>query len=168
MTGEKLDMRGHMTMLDGSHVALSQEEITSLLDMVEITREQQAIAFPTTHDALRGFIDVEERMRELGWKKSIFNLEDGDELAVCEYGSTGIFNAFWYEPYLHYCDCVSSMGKVFIKRVADLTLIEGEQMKKCSDDHAVFMEAQTLSMQRLHAIMGGEYDGMIKQADGVE
>ena len=153
MTGEKLDMRGHKTLPDGTRVALSQEEITSLLDMVEITRERQAIAFPTTHDALRGFIDVEKRMSELGWRKVIFNLEDGAELAVCEYQSTGIFNAFWHKPYLHYCDCVSNMGKVFIKRVSDLTPIEAEQMKKCSEDHAVFMEAQTLSMQRLQAFM---------------
>ena len=141
--------RGWKTMLDGSRVPLSETECSDLIRWVENKRAEQAAAYPTTHAALRAYIDADERMRALGWCSMIFGLEDGDEVAVAERGSTGIFRAVWVRPYLHYQDCVSSAGKHFVKRIADLTPDEVETMDRCEADHKEFMEAQTKTMQSL-------------------
>lgn len=144
---------GWKTMLDGSRVPLSETEISDLSRWVENKRAEQAAAYPTTHSALRAYIDADARMRDLGWVSTIFDLDDGAELAVAERGSTGIFRAVWVKPYLHYHDCVASMGKNFIKRIADLTPDEAETMARCEADHLKFMEAQTKTMQALQAFM---------------
>jgi len=144
---------GRKTMLDGSRIPLSETEISDLSRWRENKRAEQAAAYPTTHSALRAYIDADERMRDLGWVSTIFNLDDGAELAVAERGSTGIFRAVWVKPYLHYHDCVASMGKNFIKRIADLTPDEAETMARCEADHLEFMEAQTKTMQALQAFV---------------
>ena len=145
--------RGWKTMLDGSSIPMSEDEAANLWRIVEQKRAEQAAAYPTTHSALRAYIDADERMRDLGWVSTIFNLDDGAELAVAERGSTGIFRAVWVKPYLHYHDCVASMGKNFIKRIADLTPDEAETMARCEADHLEFMEAQTKTMQALQAFV---------------
>ena len=144
---------GWKSMLDGSRVPLSETEISDLSRWLERKRAEQAAAYPTTHSALRAYIDADERMRDLGWVSTIFNLDDGAELAVAERGSTGIFRAVWVKPYLHYHDCVASMGKNFIKRIADLTPDEVETMDRCEADHKEFMEAQTKTMQALQSFV---------------
>ena len=141
--------RGWKTMLDGSRIPMSEDEAANLWRIVEQNRAEQAAAYPTTHSALRAYIDADERMHDLGWRSTIFDLEDGDEVAVAERGSTGIFRAVWVKPYLHYQDCVSSAGKHFVKRIADLTPDEVETMDRCEADHKEFMEAQTKTMQSL-------------------
>jgi len=145
--------RGWKTMLDGSRVPLSETECSDLIRWVENKRAEQAAAYPTTHAALRAYIDADERMRDLGWRSTIFDLEDGDEVAVAERGSTGIFRAVWVKPYLHYQDCVSNMGKHFVKRVDDLTEDEAETMDRCEADHKEFMKAQTKTMQALQSFV---------------
>jgi len=95
-------------------------------------------------------------MSDLGWRKSMFRLEDGTELALCEQGSTGIFRAFWNKPYLHYQDCVASMGKHYIKPISDLTPDERAKMDECADRHAEFMVHHTKQMQALSALLSPE------------
>ncbi len=145
--------RGWKTMLDGSRIPMSEDEASNLWNIVEQKQAEQAAAYPTTHSALRAYIDADERMRDLGWRSTIFDLEDGDEVAVAERGSTGIFRAVWVKPYLHYHDCVSNMGKHFVKRVADLTEDEAETMARCEADHLEYMRAQTKTMQTLQSFM---------------
>ena len=145
--------RGWKTMLDGSRIPMSEDEASNLWNIVEQKQAEQAAAYPTTHSALRAYIDADERMRDLGWRSTIFDLEDGDEVAVAERGSTGIFRAVWVKPYLHYQDCVSNMGKHFVKRVDDLTEDEAETMARCEADHLEYMQAQTKTMQTLQYFM---------------
>ena len=147
--------RGWKTMIDGSRIPMSEDEASNLWNIVEQKRAEQAAAYPTTHSALRAYIDADERMRDLGWRSTIFDLEDGDEVAVAERGSTGIFRAVWVKPYLHYQDCVSNMGKHFVKRIADLTPDEVETMDRCEADHLEYMQAQTKKMQTLQSFMEG-------------
>lgn len=146
-------INGWKTALDGTRTQLTKDEGAELWRMVEDSRARQAAAYPTTHDALRAYIDADERMRDLGWVRTIFNLADGAEVAIAERGSTGIFRGFWSKPYLHYCDCVSHMGKHFLKRIGDLTPDELATMERCEADHKVMMEAETKAMQRLQAFM---------------
>lgn len=147
---------GWKTMMDGTRVQITESEAAELWAAIERTEAQQAADYPTTYSALCAHIDADERLQKLGWKKHIFNLTDGEELALIEWGSTGIFRATWKKPCLLYHDCVAQMGKVFIKRVSDLTDDERDRMEKCSADHAEFMKHQHERMSRVAEVMMGE------------
>lgn len=158
--GEKQFVSGWKTLADGTREPMTANEADALMRHVEEKQAQQAKAYPTTYHALRAYIDAEERMRALGWRTNIFDLQEGDELAVAERGSTGIFRAFWQKPYIHYHDCVSQMGKHYIKRVSDLSPDELATMERCSADHAEFMRHQVDTMARLQSIVdSGDGDG---------
>ena len=133
---------------------------TALFELAEESERKRAAAFPTTLDALGAFCDADQRMKDLGWHKSIFGLEDGAELALAEIGSTGVFRAVWCKPYLHYQGCVASMGKSFIKPIADLTPDERAKMEECEANHAEFMEHQIGMMQALSEIYASDDEGM--------
>ena len=147
---------GWKTLADGTREPMAADEADALMRYVEEKRAQQAQAYPATYDALRAYIDAEERMRALGWRTHIFDLQDGDEVAVAERGSTGIFHGFWQKPYIHFHDCVGAMGKHFIKRVSDLSPDEVETMKRCSADHAEYMENHVERMARLQDAIDGQ------------
>ena len=142
--------RGYKTMLGGSRVEMSASEIDHLEKHIADQDKRRAEAFPTTLAALGAFIDADQRLTALGWKKYTFGFDDGTELAIIERGSTGIFYGFWNKPYFHYADCVSPIKDgVFWKLIADLTDDERLQMNKCSADHGKFMKAQTWSFQAI-------------------
>lgn len=156
MTDSKF-VSGWKTMLNGDREPMTSGEADAIMDFVEAARTKQAAAYPTTYDTLRAFIDADERMRDLGWKTYIFDLVDGEEVAVAERGSTGIFHASWVKPYLHFHDCVGAMGKHFIKRIADLSPDELATMNRCSADHAEYMRHQCDRLARLQSAVE-EYD----------
>lgn len=147
---------GWVTNLDGSRTPLTADDADALMAGVRESERLRAEAYPSTIDALRAFLDADQRMSDLGWRKSMFRLEDGTELALCEQGSTGIFRAFWNKPYLHYQDCVASMGKHYIKPISDLTPDERAKMDECADSHAEFMVHHTKQMQALSALLSPE------------
>lgn len=140
---------GWKTMLDGTRVPITSEEADELWRLIEAGRARQAAAYPTTHDTLRAFIDADERMADLGWRRTILDLQNDEEVAVAERGSTGIFRAVWQKPYLHYQGCVSSLGKHFMKRIADLSEDEFKRMEQCEADHAEFMKHHMNSLAQL-------------------
>lgn len=151
---------GWKTGIDGSRTPITEGECADLIAMVEESERKRAAAFPKTLDALRAFLDADQRMKDLGWRKSIFGLEDGAELALAEIGSTGVFRAVWCKSYLHYQGCVASMGKSFIKPIADLTPDERAKMEECEANHAEFMEHQTGRMQALSEIYASDDEGV--------
>lgn len=140
---------GWKTMLDGTRVPLTEQEADGLWRRMQDAEERRAAAYPTTRDALKAHLDADQRMRDLGWSKTIIGLSEGEEIAVAEWGSTGIFRGFWSKPYLHYADCVASSGKHFIKRMADLTDDEREHMDRCTEDTKRLIDAETERFQRL-------------------
>jgi hypothetical protein len=148
--------RGWKTLLDGTRIPITEDEGKQLWQMIQDQEARQAAAYPTTQSALRAYIDADSRMKALGWTGTIFNLEDGAEVAIAERGSTGIFRGIWHKPYLYYQDCVSHMGKNFIKRVEDLTPDEAAKMEECEADHRSFMANQTKSLQGLQNLLDGD------------
>jgi hypothetical protein len=154
MTGKKTFKGGWKTMLNGSRVPVTEDEAEDLWKCVEEGQKRRAERYPETLDALTAFIDADQRLTDLGWKKYSFGLEEGVELAVIEKGSTGIFEGFWQKPYFHYADYVASVGKVLWKPVADLTASERARMDKCSADHAIFMEGQLKSLASIYEVVG--------------
>lgn len=140
-------VRGWATLADGTRIETTADDAAEMWKMFEAIKAKRAAAYPTTHDALCAFLDATERMRDLGWRTAIFGVEDGDEFAIAEQGSTGIFRAVWIEPYLHYQDCVAHMGEHYIKRLADLTDAERLKMVECESSHAEFRAHHTKAMQ---------------------
>lgn len=140
---------GWKTMLDGTRVPLTEQEAGGLWRRIQDDDERRAAAYPTTHDALKAHLDADQRMRDLGWSKTIIGLAEDEEIAVAEWGSTGIFRGFWRKPYLYYADCVASSGKRFIKRIVDLSDDEREQMDRCTEDTKRMIDAETKMFQRL-------------------
>lgn len=155
MTKKKTFIHGWKTMTDGSRTPMTEDEANEIWQDVEEQEKRRADQMPETMDALRAFIDADQRLTELKWKKHSIGIEEGTEVAVVENGSTGIFRGVWSKPYFHYADCVSSAGKVWWKPVADLTEAERAWMEKCGADHAAFMDAQMKSFARIHEIMVG-------------
>jgi hypothetical protein len=133
---------GHMTMKDGSHRALSADEDEALWWAMERSAEDRARLMPTSDDAMRVIFDAQQRMKALGWRKGlgIIGVKRGDECAVREDGSTGIWSG-WVDQdgkYVNYCDCVSDPRKVWLKPLADLTEDERTKMAECDKDNREF------------------------------
>lgn len=140
---------GWKTLLDGTREPITEAEADCLWRAVEEADKRRAEIFPTTVDALRGFIDAEQRMKSLGWKSHSFGVQDGAELAVCQKGSTGIWRAFYQKPYVHYSGCVGQLTELFWKEVGDLTQDELAHMERCDADAKNMMEVEIGRLQRM-------------------
>jgi len=166
MDKRKTFIGGWKTLNDGSRVPVSESEAAEFWELAERIDADRAAAFPTTVDALRGVISAKERLKALGWKQTIFGLENDAEVALAELGSTGIFRAVWQKPYLHYCDCVAEMGRHYIKPIADLTPDELATMDRCSRDHDEWMQAQSAMYARLADAMADEAEATAPDQTG--
>lgn len=151
-------VHGWKTHLDGTREQLTEDDAANLWAAVKQSRDKQAELMPTTYDALRAFIDADERLSDLKWRKYIFDLADGEGVALIERGSTGVFRAVWQKPYLYYQGCVGKMGDGWIKRLAGLTDDERTRMDQCEERHREFMVHETANMQRMQAFMGAASD----------
>lgn len=143
--GKPEDYHGHKTMLDGSHVPLTADEVKAIWDAVEAAKAKRIADMPTARDALQALIRADERLRDLGWwKGGGLRLKRGDECAVAEFGSSGIFRG-WIDQggeYVHYADCVSDPRKCWLKPLADLTDDERAHMEECDRREAQAHEAE--------------------------
>lgn len=125
---------GHKTMPDGTHVLLTEDEAAELWQHIEDAQARRAQEMPTAQDALRVMIAAQQRMQELGWwKGGGLRVKRGDECAVAETGSTGVFRGRLdgEREYVHYGDCVSDPRKCWLKPLADLTDDERAYMDEC-------------------------------------
>jgi hypothetical protein len=136
---------GHKTLIDGSHVPLTEGEADALWKAIEAARERRAQAMPTAESALSAMCDAKQRMQELGWwQGGGLKVKRGDECAVAEFGSTGIWTG-WIDTegkYLHYCDCVADPRKAWLKPLSDLTPEERAHMDKCNEWERQASEAE--------------------------
>lgn len=140
---------GHKTLLDGSHVPLTEEEAESIWSAVEEARAKRAEQMPTAVEALRALIDAEDRLRELGWSRGGgLRVRKGDECAVAEQGSTGMWKGRLDTDgrYVHFGDCVSAPRKTFLKPLSDLSEEERRHMEQCDRREA---EAYAAMLQRM-------------------
>lgn len=139
------EYHGHMTHKDGSHTALSEEEAAALWASFEKHDAEMATLMPQAWDALSAIGRAEERLRKLGWRKGGgLSVKKGDECAVIEFGSTGMWSG-WLDDdrkYVHYSGCVSSPEKVWLKPLAELNDEERAHMVYCDKDSAEYMEGE--------------------------
>ncbi len=136
---------GHKTMIDGSHEPLTQTEAEALWEHVRQRKAQREVAMPTAESALSQFIEAKQRLQELGWwQGGGLRVKRGDECAVAEFGSSGIFRG-WIDDegkYVHYADCASDPRKCWLKPLADLTEDERKHMEECEAREKIAHEAE--------------------------
>jgi len=144
----KPEYYGHKTMVDGSRIPLTKDEAEALIRSVEDADARRAQQMPTARDALAMLISSEQRLKDLGWwKGGGLRVKRGDECAVAETGSTGI----WHGrvdvegTYVHYCDCVASPRERWLKPLSELTDEERAHMLACDLREA---EAHKAEMDR--------------------
>lgn len=129
------DYHGYATLDDGAHVPLSREEAEALWRAAEDAKNRSAEAMPTTADALRVMQDGWSRLRDLGWREAQYCPKDSTPFAVIQYGSTGIFEAWyvgdWPDGRVYCCDYLSHPHGMLFKPLADLTDAERALMDEC-------------------------------------
>lgn len=142
---------GHKTLIDGSHVPLTKDEAEGLWKMVEEMRAKRAETMPTAEDALSQLIAAKERLNELGWWEGGLRVRAGDECAVAQTGSTGMWKGWVDEErkYVHHGDSVNSPRDVWLKPLAELTVDERAHMDACDKNEA---EAYAAEMGRYAAM----------------
>ena len=144
---------GHKTMLDGTHAPLSKDEADAIWKSIEEASEKRALEMPTAQGALRVLIAATQRLQELGWwEGGGLRIKRGDECAVAETGSTGMWRGRLDADgkYVHYSDCVSDPRKCWLKPLADLTDDERAWMEECDRREADAYEAMIARYASLH------------------
>lgn len=86
---------GHMTMQDGSHVALTADQAKDLWAAMEASNQRRAEKLPDVETALRAMGEAYFRLQELGWRDATYCPKDGSPFEVIEAGSTGIHRAHY-------------------------------------------------------------------------
>jgi hypothetical protein len=143
-------------MVDGSHVLMTKDEATALMKAIKDAGDKRARDMPTARDALTAMIAAEQRMEDLGWWKGPgLHIKRGDECAVAETGSTGIWRGRLDAEgkYVHYGDSVSDPRKCWLKPLTDLTEDERAWMDECDRREA---EAYSAMLDRYAARPLGE------------
>lgn len=139
------DYYGHKTLIDGTHVALTSDEAEALWKSVEASKQRRADTMPRVQDALSAMLDAKQRMEELGWwQGGGLRVRRGDQCAVAEFGSTGIWSGLVDDEgkYVYYCDCVTDRRHAWLKPLADLTEDERAHMAKCDANEALAFSAE--------------------------
>lgn len=159
LTEAQAGYHGHKTLADGSHVALTKDEADAIWRTIEEAGAKRAQEMPTAQDALRALIAARQRLQELGWwEGGGLRVKPGDECAVAETGSTGIWRGRLdaERKYVHYGDSVSDPRKCWLKPLSDLTDDERAWMEECDRREA---EAYTVMLDRYAALSHtGEQD----------
>lgn len=144
MSEEEQFIRGHMTMADGTCVPLTAAEAKTIMDHICAAEAKQAAEMPTSKEAVAAMFNARDRLRRLGWREGQYCPKDGTEFAVIQYGSTGIFTAWysgeWPKGYLHVEDCVHHPGECMWKPLDQLTEWEEEARQKSRADTSDFID----------------------------
>lgn len=69
------------------------EESFAMMEASRVRRGQEML---TAADALRAICVAVARLRDLGWQEAVYCPKDGSVFLVCEAGSTGVFDCYYY------------------------------------------------------------------------
>jgi hypothetical protein len=136
------EYHGHKTLIDGTHVPLTSDEAEALWKAVEAEKVRREETMPTARDALGMLIQAQQRLNELGWwLGGGLRVRRGDECAVAQTGSTGMWTGHVDDEYVTFADSVSKPRDVWLKPLADLTDDERQHMDECNRREAIAFEA---------------------------
>ena len=135
---------GHMTMTDGSHVLLSENEAKNMMEQIRESEAKSAADMPTSDDALKIFSRALQRLRRLGWYDGSGCPKDGTPFAVIEFGSTGIFRGNytgeWPYAFANLGDASRHPHGFMWKHLDKLTDDERSKMEACEKDHMDWLD----------------------------
>lgn len=140
---------GHKTLTDGTHVPLTADEAKALWDMADAAKAKRAEDMPVARDALTHMLAAQQRMQELGWwQGGGLRVRAGDECAVAEFGSTGMWRGRVDDEgkYVHYGDSVTDRRRAWLKPLDALTDDERTHMEECDRREAEAYAAQFRNM----------------------
>ena len=102
---------------------------------IELAETRRAEKMPDTVTALKAICEAKHRMRSLGWKEGQYCPKKGEPFAVIEFGSSGIFRAFysgdWPDGRIYADDYLVHPHGCMWKPLEDLTDDERTQIEKC-------------------------------------
>lgn len=132
------------TTADGKHVQFSAEQAESLWKSAEAAKEARKESMPDTNAALRQLCSGRVRLYELGWSDASYCPKDGAPFAVIQYGSSGIFSAFyqgeWPNGRVVMDDfCVHPDGLLW-KAIDKMSEDEAAKLKECDAATVAHME----------------------------
>ena len=111
MTTEQ-DMVGHKTFHDENgfrHEPLSAREAKEIMDRVEAADVRRKEMMPDEQAAIRMFFEAYARLKELGWRDTVYGPKDGTWVDAIEPGSTGIhtcrYSGEWPNGYWLISEC---------------------------------------------------------------
>lgn len=144
---------GYATMIDGTHVPLLESEAASIWASVEAAREDRKRSMPDSASALDALQSALTRLNELGWRQGCYCPKDGSEFAVMQFGSTGIFSAFysgkWPDGHVISCDCAINPAGLLWKSLAHLTQPERAKLAQCTEADRVMHEREIRAFSAL-------------------
>lgn len=89
------DYHGHISLTDGSHVALTTEQAEALWDAAMAEKARREKQYPTERECLTELCRIRSRLTDLGWRDAIYCPKDGSIFEAIEFGCTTIFDC-WY------------------------------------------------------------------------
>lgn len=93
---------GHKTFSDGTggyrHEPLHQSEAKAYLAAAEAAKEKRAADMPTEEDAARAMWSAWQRLRELGWRETMYG-PTNERVRTISHGSSGIHIGSRHEPW---------------------------------------------------------------------
>ena len=140
------DIVGHATMADGTHVPLTAAEGRAIWAAVEAHDAKRRELMPDSMAALDVLSDALTRLKDEGWAQGIYCPKDGLQFAAIQFGSTGIFEAFysgeWPDGYIMLCDSVCRPEGLLWKSLGDLTEAESAKLARCTETERVMHERE--------------------------
>jgi hypothetical protein len=129
------DIVGHKTMVDGTHVPLRRDEADALWASIESAKAARIALMPDWAAALQMMSDALSRLNDEGWARGAYCPKDGSPFAIIEFGSTGIFEAFysgtWPDGHVIACDFVSHPDGMLWKAIDKLSPAERAKLDEC-------------------------------------
>lgn len=126
---------GHVTLDDGTRFPLTEDEENAIWKAIKAAEAKSAADMPKISDVLRVMQRGHSRLCNLGWREAQYCPKDGTTFAVIQYGSTGIFEAWymgdWPTGHVYCCDYLSHPDGMLFKPLADLTDGERALMDEC-------------------------------------
>lgn len=122
---------GWRTMHDGRRIPLTEQQAKDMHAGIVKMVAERAVKLPTAVDALQAVSEATERLRELGW--STISPRDGEEMAMIQFSSTGMWVATRQGDYVHSAGCVNKPGDrgLMFKPLDKLTDDERERIAHC-------------------------------------
>lgn len=122
---------GWRTMHDGHRIPLTEQEAEDIHRQITEMKAARAEKLPTAVVALEAISEATNRLRELGW--NTIGPRDGEEKAMIQYNSTGMWHARRQGDYYHAEDCVYGLRdkSLFFKPLDLLTDDVRERIAYC-------------------------------------